>query len=70
MAILRIYLFLVDSFQPSDISTPEIENGNEYISWNFRNQEMKNILMFYILAAAFGPNLYISRWKFESCPTG
>ena len=31
MAILRIYLFLVDSFQPSDISTPEIENGNEYV---------------------------------------
>ena len=39
MAILRIYLFLLDSFQPSDISTPELENGNEYISWNFRNQD-------------------------------
>ena len=57
MAILRIYLFLLDSFQPSDISTLEIE-------------EKKNILIFYNSAAAFGPNLYISRWKFESCPTG
>ena len=56
MAILRIYLFLRDSFQPSDISTLKIEK--------------KNILIFYNSAAAFGPNLYISRWKFESCPTG
>ena len=57
MAILRIYLFLLDSFQPSDISTLKIE-------------KKKNFLIFYISAAAFGPNLYISSWKFESCPTG
>ena len=57
MAILRIYLFLRDSFQPRNISTLKIE-------------KKKNILIFYYTAAAFGPNLYISRWKFESCPTG